>query len=66
MTLINDVKPCYDESKVNEIMRGFQRIPFILEGRQSELEEMMNQLYKDLSPTEINPLIVEGHCDRCP
>ena len=66
LTLINDIRPYYDESKVDEVIDKFMKTDFILSVHQSELEEMLNQLYKDLNPTVINPLIVDGHCGECP
>jgi redox-regulated HSP33 family molecular chaperone len=60
------VKPYYDESKVDEVIREFEKIKDFLEGDQFELEQILNQLYKDLNPNEINDIIINGRCKKCP
>ena len=66
VTLVNDIRPYYDESKVDEVIDKFAKTDFTLSVHQYELEEILNQLYKDLNPNGINPLIVNGHCGECP
>jgi hypothetical protein len=66
LSLIIDVKPYYDESKVDEVIREFEKIKDFLEGDQFELEQILNQLYKDLNPNEINDIIINGRCKKCP
>jgi len=61
-----DLKPYYDQEYAKEVMKRFIGIVSDLPLRQFELEKMLDQLHIDLLPDEINPLIVKGHCEKCP
>jgi hypothetical protein len=61
-----DFKPYYDQDYAKEVMERFHNIDNGLFLCQFEFEKMLDQLYIDLLPDEINPIIVTGHCDKCP
>jgi len=61
-----DLKLYYDQEYAKEVMKRFIDIANDLPLRQFELEKMLDQLYIDLLPDEINPIIVKGHCEKCP
>ncbi len=65
LTLITDIKPYYDQGKVDGVMSRFKVIGH-LSSRQFEIEQILGQVYKDLSPNEINDIIISGYCDKCP
>jgi hypothetical protein len=63
---LEQLEPYYDKELIEKIMHRFESIVPDIWEPQSKLEEMLNQLYEDLLPDTINPIIVDGHCDRCP
>jgi hypothetical protein len=61
-----DFKLYYDQEYAKEVTKRFERIDDGLSLRQFELEKMLDQLNNDLLPDLINPIIVRGHCEKCP
>lgn len=61
-----DFKPYYDQDYAKIIMQKFNSADGSLVGKQLELEKMLDQLNDDLLPDVIDPVILSGHCDKCP
>lgn len=61
-----DFKPYYDQDYAKIIMQKFNSADSNLTEKQLELEKMLDQLNDDLLPDEIDPVILSGHCDKCP
>lgn len=62
----SDLEPYYDQAYANTAMQKLSGIAPGLEQRQLDLEKLLDQLYEDLSHSEIDPIIVSGHCKKCP
>jgi hypothetical protein len=61
-----ELTPYYDQKYAKEVIERFIGIASDLLPRQLEIEKMLDQLNNDLLPDEINPIIVRGHCEKCP
>lgn len=61
-----DFKPYYDQDYAKTMMQKLKSTDAGLIEKQLELERMLDQLNDDLLPDEIDPIILSGHCDKCP
>lgn len=58
-------EPYYGEGYCSKVMREFLRIDPAMSGKQVDLEKRLQQLWDDLLPHNVEPIIESGRCVKC-
>lgn len=59
-------KPSYNDTYCKQVMSEFYSLDSDLRQKQFELDQLAERLWDDLRPDNIEPIIKNGHCEKCP